>query len=908
MTRGTCGALLLAGLLSAGCPSSGTNPGGGTPVAQLSASSVDFGALGCGQGPSDKQLTLTNSGNGPLTFTAVSSGNGFSATPMSGTVEAGKSTALTISATVSAAASAGAAQSGTLSLSTNDSAHAKLDVALSASARGVTLSLTPTVASFGVLPVGTQAPALPLTLTNTGNVAATVSLADPSDDQFSVNWDGAPATATIAPGASMGGLSAGFRPSSITPSTSSAAITVAEPVCGASVATLPLNGQGTNGVLGLSSTNVFFGTQGIVPCGTQASSQTLTLTNSGNQAFSWTATLAKGASSPFTFSPQSGTVPANSGSVTLTFDTTAIPSEAPTQADAFGDTLTLVTDVANDSPHLVALHQTAGGAVLSFAPGSLDFGLVPINNSSTAPFTLVNDGSLPANVTLSSSSGKFSLLPAGPVAAPAAGGLHVDATFSPGTSVLTETADVTVAVDSADVLCAPLPGALTLAGTGTNGSVSFSPAAVDFGQVDCGATAAPQTVTFHNDGNQDYAVQAALAVGTNFSVSMSPDSGVVAQDGGTVVLTITPAAIPQTSEVTPNLYGDTLTVTTDVTGDSPHDIPLRETAHGSIFALSTTSLDFGSVAVGSTGSSQYTVTNNGNAAGTLSFASGQPSIFTLPQNATINAHTSAAQVGGFSPASVATYSDTATLSTSQSTVLCRPLPFTSVSLAGVGTGANVVSITAQALTFGSGGLVNCGTQATAQSVQLTNGSSQTLDLTYTLALGSNSPYTVAGPPTVAAGATVTVTVTPLAVPSTASTAADGLADTLTITASGGPVSEGHTIALHETAQGAVLTFNPTSLAFTVNLGGKQTQSFTLNNSGNVAAPFALTVGGTNASNYSVSPTGGTVGAGGSASEAATFSSALLGGTGSRSGSVSVSSSAPLCAPLPAALTLGGTIN
>ena len=106
-------------------------------------------------------------------------------------------------------------------------------------------------------------------------------------------------------------------------------------------------------------------------------------------------------------------------------------------------------------------------------------------------------------------------------------------------------------------------------------------------------------------------------------------------EAGTV--SVAPNAIPQTSAVTPDLYGDTLTVTTDVSGDSPRDIPLRLTARGSIFAISTNNINFGSVAVGATASSQFTVTNNGNAVGGLVFTPGQPSIFGLPSNAQVNA-------------------------------------------------------------------------------------------------------------------------------------------------------------------------------------------------------------------------------------------------------------------------------
>ncbi len=463
-----------------------------------------------------------------------------------------------------------------------------------------------------------------------------------------------------------------------------------------------------------------------------------------------------------------------------------------------------------------------------------------------------------------------------------------------------QSAAISLTADAADALCAPLPQPLVVSGTGTNGSVSYSPVALDFGQVDCGSTAAARTVTFTNSGNQDYTVTAALGkdAGSPYAIALSPGSGVAAGDGGTVVVTVTPAAIPQTSSVTPNLYGDTLTVTTDVTGDVPHDIPLRQTAHGAIFALSATSIDFGSVPVGVAAGSQFSVTNNGNAPGTLAFAPAQPNLFSLPAAVPVGAAAAAIATATFSPPATMSYSDTATI-TAPSTVLCQPLPTASLALAGAGSSANVVAIAPADLSFGAAGLVPCGTQAAAQTLGVTNNSSQVLTLTYALGKGASSPFAVSGPSTVGIGMTATVTVTPAAVPSTASTAVDGFGDSLSITATGGVVNEGHVVPLHQTAQGAILTLNPTSLSFK----GNQQKNFTVNNGGNLSAPYTLAVGGNNPSNFSVSPTSATVAALGSVPETVSFSPPLL---GSKSAELTLTTGAGLCAPLPAALGLSGS--
>ncbi len=878
----------------------------GTPLAAVTPTTVDFGPVDC-RGSATRQVTVANEGTAALTFSARVVGSGFAVTPANGTVAAGQSATLTVTASIGATTPAGTATSATLEV-TADDGQGPRTVPLSASARGATLTLSPPVASFGVLPVNTQAPNLPLTLTNTGNATATLTIAQPADAQFSVRWSGGTSTVALAPGASVADLEAGFLPDTITAASASAAIAVDVAVCGASVAALPMTGQGTNGSVTLTTSELFFGTNGLVDCGTQAGARTVTLGNAGNAAFSWTATLNKGAASSFTVSPLSGTVPANGGTATLTLTTTGIPQEADTAADAFGDVLTLITDVANDVPHTVALRQTARGARLRFDPTDVDFGRVPVVTTSSSPVALVNEGNTSPEVAFVIDNERFTLAPASPVTALANDATALTATFSPDGSVQLEQAQVSLALDAGVVLCAPLPAPLTLSGQGTSGTVGYSPAALDFGGVNCGTTGAPQVVTFTNPGNQDYTVSAALGrdAGVTFDVALTPASGLVAADGGTLSITVTPRPIPQTSAVTPNLYGDVLTVTTDVPGDEPRDIPLRMTARGSIFAVSTNALSFGSVPRGATATSQFTVSNTGNAAGALVFTPGQPTIFSLPGNALVSANSVGSQTGSFTPAAAASYSDTATIAPGATTVLCQPLPITSMALAGVGTNATVLSLSAASLNFG---LVPCGTTAAAQTVTVTNTSGQTLAMTYALAGGASSPYTVAGPASLAAGAMGTVTVTPKQVPGTSSTAPDAFADTLSIRGAGGPVDETQTVQLHETAQGAVLFLNPTSLAFNVNftLGGSQTKAFTVNNSGNLQAPFTLAVGGTNASTFSVSPTSASATAGGSVSHNATCTVGAV-SSGTRSGTVTLATSAALCAPLPAALALSCSPN
>ena len=883
-----------AGQTDAGSSDAGPMDAGFVASANISTAPLEFGATDCG-GEQVLRLQVTNTGNAPLTFITTASNPLFGLSGADGTVLAGASTQVTVTARVPASSAAGQQHDGLLMIDTNDPLRLRTFIALHATASGVVLAATPSVVSFGVVPLDVDSPLVAVTLTNTGTVSANVQVTQPADSQFRLS--GASAF-TIAPGATFTGLTAHFRPARISPSSGSAALSVSQPVCSGSLTSLPLNGQDTNGVVGLSTAEVFFGTNGRVACGTQSPARTLVLTNSGNAAYAWSASLSRGAGSPFTATPSSGTVPAM-GMVVLNLTSSAIPQVAATTPAGFSDVLNILTDAANDPSHRVTLHQTAAGGALRFNVGSIDFGNVPVGSSAQAPFALVNDGNEAVAVTLASSAPAFTLdSTASATVVP--GTLQRTARFEP-TNNLNTTGTVSMSlVPNSGVLCAPLPTPVALSGTGTSGSVTYSPLGLDFGEVDCGATAPPRVITFSNPGNRPYQVIPSLARGSSspFTFTMTPGSGDVAADGGALVVTVTPRAVPVSSPVTFDLYADFLDVTTDVVGDVPHHIALHQTARGSIFSLSSSALDFGAVPVGASATSQFTVTNTGNAAGTLRFLPAQPNIFSLPTEVTLNGGGGAAVTASFTPLAASSYSDSAVLSVAASTVLCQPLSSVRVSLVGAGTGSQVVSQSETSLTFGSGGFVPCGTQAAARSFTLRNDSSQVLTLSYAF---SGTAYQVNGPASVAVGASVTVVVTPLPMPATADTSPDFFAETLTVTAAGGPVNEVHAVMLHLTAQGAKLAFSPGSLALAANHPGNQTLGFFVENTGNLAATYALTLAGSN--RFALSSSATSVAANNRSSGSITFSP--NNSSARQNGSIAISSSSPLCAPLPTGMVLTG---
>ncbi len=883
-----------AGEVDAGLVDAGQVDAGSAASVSLVTAPLEFGATECG-GERVLQLAISNAGGAPLTFGATSSNPVFGLTGAAGTVLPGGSTQLTITARVPASSAPGQQHDGLLTIETSDPLRPRLFLALHATASGVTLVATPSLLSFGVVPLNTDAPPVAVTITNTGNQAATVQVSQPAEAQFRVS----PTTAfTLAPGASSSGLTALFRPSRLSPSNGSAGLTVTQRVCGVSLTSLPMTGQGTSGVVGVSTTEVFFGTNGRVACGAQSPPRSLVLTNGGNASYAWSANLALGAGSPFTLTPSSGTVPAM-GTVTVSLTSTPIPQVAATTPGGFSDVLTITTDAANDGSHRVNLNQSAAGAALRFNVSSIDFGSVPVGSNAQAPFALINDGNEAIGVTLSSSAPRFTV-DSTAAATVAPGTMQRTARFVPTDGTRATGTLLVLPVPNSGVLCAPLPAPMEVAGTGTSGTVSYSPLSLDFGEVNCGTTAPARVVTFSNPGNRPYQVIPALGRGSSspFAFTMTPGNGDVAADGGTLVLTVTPRPVPSTSPVSLDFYADTLNVTTDVVGDVPRQIALRETARGAILAVSSSALDFGSVPVGVSATSQFTVTNTGNAAGTLRFVAGQPNIFALPAEVTVNAAGASGVTASFTPMAAVPSSDSAQLSVAPGTVLCQPLSGVPVTLSGVGTSSQVVAQSETSLMFGSSGFVPCGSQPAARSFTLRNDSSQVLTLGYAL---SGTAFQVSGPSSVAVGTTVTVAVTPRPMPAVANTTPDFFADTLTVTATGGPVNEVHTVALHMTAQGAKLAFSPASLTLTANHPRSQTLGFFIENTGNLTATYSLALSGS--SRFFLSSSTTSVPAANRSPGSVTFSPNNTSAT--QSGSMSINTATPLCAPLPAAMMLTG---
>ncbi len=634
----------------------------------FSASAIDFGLASCGAGgPPNRALTLTNTGGAPLTWSASLAATSVFAIVGStaGTVSAHSFVTIALSAQgLPSYASPGATEQGTLTVVTNDPAHPTTDFLLKETAAGAALTLDPLTVAFGQVPLANQASDIPIVLRNTGNLSVALGFGTPSDPQFALLTD---AGALLAPDATVSGLVGQFRPTGTTASSANVAIMASgAPMCGINPTNIRMTGQGTSSAFSIQPGSLDFG---LVDCGGPAAAAKQVTVSTTGAAFSISAALTKGAASPYTFSITPAG-PATSFAVVVTPNAVLNPSSVA--ADFFGDTLTIT---APDGPHPITLLETAHGAILTSSTTGIAFGGVPTGNTATSPFTVKNHGNASATVSFTDTSAAFGVTPQGQIVGGAGGTSTTTVSFSPTTqSPYTGTATMTVPAGT--VLCDALPPSIALTGTGTVNFVSVTPSNLDFGLVSCGTTASNKMITIQNtapSGSASFDWTATLGKGAASPYGLNKAFGTV-KASTSFTLLVSPAAVPQPSAVTPDLYGDTLTIHTTAPGDSDHVISLHETAQGVILAFNPVSINFGDVKLGTTTADPagaFQVVNSGNipASITLFSTDGQ---FQLDQNnATLNGGSAFATFLNFHPL-VPTGPKSTNVSLASTAVNCGP--------------------------------------------------------------------------------------------------------------------------------------------------------------------------------------------------------------------------------------------
>jgi hypothetical protein len=221
--------------------------------------------------------------------------------------------------------------------------------------------------------------------------------------------------------------------------------------------------------------------------------------------------------------------------------------------------------------------------------------------------------------------------------------------------------------------------------------------------------------------------------------------------------------------------------------------------------------------------------------------------------------------------------------------------------------------TANDISFGDTGLVNCGSAAVSVPVSITN--TGKFALTWTAALSAGATHFTLSPVSgaVSPGGTSTLQIIPNAIPSVSAVTTDLYGGVVTIQTSASNDTT-HVIQLHQTARGVILNSTlGSALAF-----GSQAVSLTANspysltNTGNIPATVNLAVGA--APIFGVLPPSGAnsipfvIAANGTAAPTITFSPSALQSYADTMVTTLVGPAVGTCGPLPPNVTLSGSGN
>jgi hypothetical protein len=431
------------------------------------------------------------------------------------------------------------------------------------------------------------------------------------------------------------------------------------------------------------------------------------------------------------------------------------------------------------------------------------------------------------------------------------------------------------------------------------GRLELSEARIDFGDVPCGEEPpSPRRLELRNTTASAVAFRAELASG---AFEASPASGTVPPgESVAIVITAQAAAVNATAGAREEAV---MRLTSDAPGFEAQDVPIARTRVGATLTAAPAEVSFGAVPLTTTGEVPVTIKNEGNRSVRVSFGAstnplfsvayaGSPDAVTLEAGATVQG-----LVARFTPTSVAEAAGT--LPIVATGAICG---VSASSLAMRGQGARgAIAVEPASIDFGA---TACGQTAPPRSFTVRNTGNAPATFTLTLDKGASSPYrlsTTTG--TLGGGESRTVTVTPVAIPSSSAIDAALYADRVTLrTDVTGDTPK--TVTLAQIARGARIVVSRTAVAFGESpLDQPLSSELTVRNEGNAPATITLSTAG---AMFSVQPTAArAVSAGSSLPATVRY---LPTSVGAHAGTMSLAADAGdvLCAPLPQPVTLSGT--
>jgi hypothetical protein len=397
----------------------------------------------------------------------------------------------------------------------------------------------------------------------------------------------------------------------------------------------------------------------------------------------------------------------------------------------------------------VLLYSSAASGQLALTSSGLNFGSVQVGNSSTLSISVSNASK--SNITISQASAigaGFSFSgPSLPITLAPQQNANLYVTFAPQSSGSTN-GTLSVMTGSAIGNSGKQrsnSATISLSGTGTSsGQLAANPSILNFGTAPVG-TSQSMTGTLTNSTTSSVTVSQASVTGTGFGVSGLPmPLNLAPGQSQAFNVTFTPQASGTASgslAVVSTAPNPTLNISLSGTAVTPGYL----TANPS-------SVNFGSIQVGSSQTQYESLTNSGGSSVTISQVAASGTGFTLsglvaPQTL------SPGQSITFSLAFAPTLSGTA--SGSLSVVSDASDPSLSISLSGTGTSPGQLSVSPGSMSFGT---VTVGANQSQAGALSASGSS----VTVSSASSSSSEFALSGitlPVTIAAGQSVPFTLT-----------------------------------------------------------------------------------------------------------------------------------------------------
>jgi hypothetical protein len=453
----------------------------------VSATSVNFGSVATGTQSPAQTVNVTNSGQAPLTLSAITLGGTNTSTfTVGGTcstttaVAAGASCTLTVQA---APATTGALAANIALASNASNGATAIGLSVTGAAPAPALSANPASVAFGTQTIATAA-TQNVTVSNTGNIPVTLGAIKVSGASSVVIGSGGTCGTTLAIAASCN------VPLTFTPTAAGAATATLTVASNAPTLSVAVTGTGTAVVV---AQPVLSDSKAIAFADTQigmTAMHTTTLSNPSSAALKITSLSVTGTNAAdFTLGGSCAVNASVSPAANCTIETSFKPSAAGSRVA----NLVLVTDSGAQLTLALSgngLMVQAVVPVLNLTPQSFDFGAVTIG--ATAPthsFTLSNGSTAALNVASLVFSGPFSAVSGSGncAAAPfslAAGAsctlvvqyLPTTAGTTPGSVVITGDAGGTIALSGEASVAVVTPPATTSAGSTNQGGGGCSAA------------------------------------------------------------------------------------------------------------------------------------------------------------------------------------------------------------------------------------------------------------------------------------------------------------------------------------------------------------------------------------------------------------------------------------------------